>query len=259
MNLAEHKISQTQVSIEVCTTLDEIRQCVDLQRAIWNDPDEDLIPSTILTVANKIGGHVLLAKDGARAVGFAFAFPAFHGELRYLHSHIVGVMPEYQNRGLGRQLKLKQRELALVLQIPLMEWTFDPLALRNAYFNIARLGAIIRCFQSNVYGITSSPLHSGLPTDRLVAEWWLSSSRVNSALAGNSPVSISDAVQIIVPAEMEGWKNSGSPRAIEVQQGLKKEFQERFDRGFAVTGFRIENGNGIYLLELQENKVDCSL
>jgi predicted GNAT superfamily acetyltransferase len=253
LSFVENPTSALQISIELCRTLEEYRQCVTLERAIWNDPDEDLVPSTILLVANKIGGHILLAKDGSRAVGFALAFPAFHGELRYLHSHIVGVIPEYQNRGVGRQLKMKQRELALGGRIALMEWTFDPLAIRNAYFNIARLGATIRRFYPNLYGVTASPLHNGLPTDRLVAEWWLSSARVSNAIAGSVLAAAPDSVEIVVPAEMEAWKKSGSPQAAEVQAALKTEFQERFANGFAVTAFRIENGNGIYVLEQQEN------
>ena len=241
------------IAIDLCTTLDEMRECVNLQRAIWNDPDEDLIPAALLVVANKIGGQVLLARDGAQAVGFALAFPAFRGELRYLHSHIVGVAPEYQNRGLGRQIKEKQRELALGSQILLMEWTFDPLAVRNAYFNLVRLGAVIRRFHSNLYGVTASPLHGGLPTDRLVAEWRLSSTRVEDALAGEAPSVARDSVRIVVPAEIEEWKNSAPRRAIEAQSRLKMEFEERFSEGFTVTGFRMEGRSGVYLLEPQQN------
>ncbi len=253
MNFIESQARHTQISVEVCTTLQEIHQCVNLQREIWNDTDEDLTPPAILLVANKIGGHVLLAKDGEKAVGFAFAFPAFRGELQYLHSHIVGVAPAYQGRGLGLQLKLKQRELALAMRISLIEWTFDPLVIRNANFNVVRLGAVMRRFYPNLYGVTPSPLHNGLPTDRLVAEWWLSSSRVDSALAGNVPAPAPDSIQIVVPAEMKTWQKSGSPHAAEVQSRLKVEFQEKFSRGFLVAGFRIENGSGVYLLERQES------
>ena len=91
---------------------------------------------------------------------------------------MVGVLAEYRDRGVGRLLKLAQREDALARQINRIEWTFDPLQLKNASFNIARLGAIVRHYIPNLYGRTSSPLHAGLPTDRLVAEWWVRSSRV---------------------------------------------------------------------------------
>ncbi|MDQ2832564.1 MAG: GNAT family N-acetyltransferase [Acidobacteriota bacterium] len=238
-----------ELTVEVCRTLPQMRECVKLQRAIWNDPDEDLIPPMLLVVANKIGGQVLLARDGAKAVGFALAFPAFRGESRYLHSHIVGVVPEYQNRGVGRRIKVKQRELALEAKISSLEWTFDPLALRNAHFNVVRLGAVIRRFHANLYGVTASPLHGGLPTDRVVAEWRLSSARVESALAGKDPVVESDAVRIVVPAVIEEWKTAAPDLAAEVQSRLKLQFEEQFGRGFAVTGFRMEGGDGVYLLE----------
>lgn len=241
------------IVVEVCTTLPQIRECVKLQRTIWNEPDEDLIPPILFVVANKIGGQVLLARDGARALGFALAFPAFREDSLYLHSHIVGVIPECQNRGVGRQIKVKQRELALGAQISSLEWTFDPLAARNAYFNVARLGAVIRRFHANLYGVTASPLHGGLPTDRVVAEWRLSSARVEAALAGTAPTVASDAVRIVVPAEINEWKTAAPDRAAEVQSHLKLEFEERFAQGLAVTGFRMEGGDGVYLLESQES------
>lgn len=241
------------ISIQECASPSEIRECVNLQRIIWNDPDEDLIPSSLFIVTKKIGGQVLLARDEQRPVAFALALPAFHGELRYLHSHIVGVVAEYQNRGVGRQVKRKQRELALAAQIPLMEWTFDPLAVRNAYFNIVRLGAVVRGFYPNLYGVTASPLHGGLPTDRLVAEWWLASARVTGALAGVAPVAGQHAIEIAVPADLEVWKASDPSRAIEAQSNLKHQFQERFAQGFAVTGFRMQGRAGVYLLERLED------
>lgn len=253
MNAADRENTRAQVSIQVCSTLDDARACVELQRTIWHDSEEDLTPSAIVIVAAKIGGQALLARDGNRPVGFAIAFPAFGDDnARYLHSHIVGVLPEYQNRGLGRLLKLKQREMALAAGISQMEWTFDPLALRNAYFNVVLLGATMRRGYLNLYGTTHSPLHSGMPTDRLVAEWHMSSSRVHGTLAGKPWIAAPDALQIIVPAEIESWRNSGSPKAAEVQARLMTEFRGRFAEGFAVTGFRIENGNGVYLLEPQE-------
>jgi predicted GNAT superfamily acetyltransferase len=232
--------------------LDDAQRCVDLQRTIWEDSEEDLTPSAIFIVANKIGGQALIARDGQKPVGFTLAFPGFRGNLRYLHSHIVGVLPEYQNHGLGRQLKCTQRELALQKGISQIEWTFDPLVMRNAFFNIVRLGAIMRRFHADLYGRTQSPLHSGLPTDRLVAEWQLNSPRVERALSGNPSVPSVDSHRIVVPVEMENWRVSGAPQAAQVQAKLKDQFQQHFADGFAVTGFRLEDGNGIYLLERQE-------
>ena len=238
----------TEIEVESGTSLADMQECVNLQRAIWADRDAELIPPALFIVARKVGGQVLLAREGGHAVGFALAFPGFHGELRYLHSHMVGVLPEYQNRRLGRQIKLKQRELALAKNIPLIEWSFDPLAIRNAFFNIVRLGVVIRTFCPNFYGVTSSPLHGGLPTDRLIAEWWLSSPPVTAAMEAAAPSDGPAAAEIRVPAEIDAWKVSAPERVAAFQQGLREEFQARFAEGLAVTGFRTEDGDGIYVL-----------
>lgn len=250
--------SGKKISVDVCTSLEEIRECVKLQRAIWNDAAEDLIPASLFVVANKIGGQVLLTKAGNEAVGFSLAFPGFHGAIRYLHSHIAGVAPQFQNQGAGRQIKLKQRELALEAGIDLLEWTFDPLEVRNAYFNIVRLGAIVRRFHANLYGVTTSPLHGGLPTDRFVAEWHLDSARVRNALAGKPQAVPESAIEVAVPAELEEWKRNGSALAAKTQAELREEFRARFAQGFAVTGFKIEERRGIYTLEPAANCDDAA-
>src|SRR5271163_3398342 len=162
----------------------EMGVCVDLQQVIWGYAPLDTVPDQIFIVARKTGGQVMIAYDSDIPVGFALAFAATRDGLAYLHSHMVGVIDDYQNRGVGRLLKLAQREDALERNINLIEWTFDPLQLKNAHFNIERLGAIVRHYIPNLYGRTSSPLHAGLPTDRLVAEWWVSSPRVEEVLAG---------------------------------------------------------------------------
>ena len=98
---------------------------------------------------------------------------------------MLGVLPGIsQFAGVGRTLKLTQRDDALRRGIELIEWTFDPLEIKNAFFNMERLGAIVRRYVPNQYGTTSSPLHGGLPTDRCIAEWWISSPRVKAILAG---------------------------------------------------------------------------
>ena len=119
--------------------------------------------------------------------GFVLAYPGIRDGRPYLHSHMAAVLPEFRDLGIGRRLKLVQREDALARGIPLIEWTFDPLQTKNAYFNICRLGAVARRYLTDVYGSTSSPLHAGLPTDRLVAEWHLESERVVDILTGKEP------------------------------------------------------------------------
>ena len=128
---------------------------------------------------------------------------------------MLGVLKEYRDAGVGRMLKLEQREDALARGIELIEWTFDPLEIKNAYFNIERLGAIVRRFVLNQYGTTSSKLHGGLPTDRCVAEWWLASPRVEAILAGRNRSACRARRRISVPVDdlRDQGNRSGSARA----------------------------------------------
>src|SRR5271170_7696558 len=179
-----------EVTIRKCEALEEIQACFALQKEVWKFSDADLIPVRMFVVANKIGGQVIGAfvqeneeRDGAEElIGFALAIPGVRNGHCYLHSQMLAVRQEYRNGGLGRRLKLYQREDALARGFELMEWTFDPLEIKNAYLNIEKLGAIARRYSVNQYGITSSPLQGGLPTDRLVADWWMKSKRVEAVL-----------------------------------------------------------------------------
>src|ERR1700678_4716630 len=175
------------ITIRRCQGLEELRTCSSLQEEVWNFADADLVPLRMFVVAEKVGGQVMVAFDGNEMVGFALSVPGTRSGYTYLHSHMLAVRGEYRNSGLGRRLKLLQREDAIARGIGLIEWTFDPLEIKNAYLNIEKLGAIARRYNVNQYGITSSPLQGGLPTDRLVAEWWLKSKRVEAVLANAPP------------------------------------------------------------------------
>ncbi len=136
---------------------------------------------------------------------------------------MVAVKEGYRNTGLGRKLKLFQREDAIARGYELMEWTFDPLEIKNSYFNLERLGAIARRYNVNQYGITNSPLQGSLPTDRLVAEWWMKSRRVTTLLAGGCPTALVEE-RIDVPHEIYEWKAdpSNRPKAEDVQTRARK-------------------------------------
>src|SRR5437660_8147959 len=124
---------------------------------------------------------------------------------------MTGVASDYRDRGVGRLLKLFQREEALGRGIRLIQWTFDPLELRNAHFNLNRLGAISRRYLANLYGTTTSPLHRGLATDRLLVEWRLDSSRAVAAIQ-NLVKDPAEAPAISgVPAELEHWTQENAP------------------------------------------------
>src|SRR5579862_7808366 len=183
------------VLIRACKGLDELDACVQVQIDVWGYSDGDVIPRRVFIVTQKIGGQVIGAfdvTDGKSAtseslVGFAMALPAVRPGVAppqpYLHSHMLAVRPEFRNAGIGRRLKLAQREDAIARGFQLMEWTFDPLEIKNSFLNIHRLGAIVRRYTSNFYGVSSSRLQGGLPTDRLHAEWWMQSERVEAILS----------------------------------------------------------------------------
>ncbi len=240
-----------EVIIRPCTGNDELRACVALQKEVWKFDDADLMPLRIFVVAGKIGGQIIGAFAHNELVGFAFSIPAMRAGRPYLHSHMLAVREAYRNSGLGRRLKLAQRAEALERGIDLMEWTFDPLEIKNGHLNLARLGVISRRYSVDHYGDSSSPLQGGLPTDRLVAEWWLKSKRVVGLLEGNESPKFQVVRKIAVPAQVYEWKASASERAkaAEVQKRNREEFLVAFTLGFAVLGYeRDQQDNGTFLL-----------
>jgi predicted GNAT superfamily acetyltransferase len=240
------------ITIRRCSGVDEMQRCVELQREVWGFSDAELVPLRLFVVAEKIGGQVIGAFDGSELVGFAMAIPGVRDGRPYLHSHMLAVRESYRDKGIGRRLKLLQREDALARGIELMEWTFDPLEIKNAYLNLEKLGAIARRYNVNQYGITHSPLQGGLPTDRLVAEWWLKSERVETTLRTGKHPQINTEMTVEIPAEVYEWKKSRETRdkALEVQTRAREQFQKAFADGLACLGYeRDERGDGKFLLE----------
>ncbi|MGA7525479.1 MAG: GNAT family N-acetyltransferase [Acidobacteriaceae bacterium] len=240
------------IAIRRLATLQEMHACEQLQKAAWQFSDVEIVPHTVFVVADKTGGEGLGAFDGDHIVGFALAFPAVHAGRFCLHSHMTAVLPECQNAGVGRRLKLAQRENAMGRGVEMIEWTFDPLQLRNAHFNIARLGAVVRRYLPNLYGRTSSNLDAGLPTDRLVAEWWLASRVVQDTLErGGRKISATHEC-IAIPANISAIRGSDPQQAMEIQSRVRSEFQTLLQNSYAVTGFILDEQSGTYLLEPYE-------
>lgn len=236
------------IVIRKCEKLEEFRACVDLQRAIWGEEDLEVEPATMFVVASHTGGQVLGAFDGDKLVGYTLAVAGLRNGAAYLHSHMTGTMEGYRDRGVGRSLKLFQREEALGRGIRLIEWTFDPLETRNAHFNLNRLGAVCRRYLPNLYGITTSPLHWGLPTDRLVAEWYLDSPRVVAAIDEIAPEPVEAPRKITLPAELDRWKTEAPDRVKDVQTRIREEFLAAFARGYAAVGVHAAPQGPAYLL-----------
>jgi predicted GNAT superfamily acetyltransferase len=216
----------------------EFADVVNLQRMIWGWEDLDILPVRFFVVASDIGGQVLGAFDDNFLCGFCVAIPGVRAvERPYLHSHMLGVLPEYRDSGAGRMLKLAQRQDALARGFDLVEWTFDPLEIKNAYFNVQKLGAIIRRYLPNHYGITSSRLQGGLPTDRCVAEWHLNLPRQEFTTLARIPV----------PTGLDRLRRSDPAEVIDIQQRVARLFQQNLDAGLAVTGFERSPEFGTYL------------
>jgi len=241
----------SEVVIRHCQGLSEFEACLKVQQRVWGAPEID-VPLPLFVVAAETGGQVLGAYAGAKLVGFTLALAGIHGGKPFLHSHMTAVLEEHRDRGIGRQLKLFQRQDALGRGIELVEWTFDPLEVKNAYFNLVRLGAIARRFLPNCYGITTSPLHAGLPTDRLMAEWWLRSARVEEILsdAGSGQTRKKKSGQRIhVPAEIGEIRQKDPARGARHQAEVGEQFEHWFARDYAATGMEITPAGGDYLLE----------
>jgi predicted GNAT superfamily acetyltransferase len=239
---------------------------VELQVETWGYDPADVIPRKAFLVWQKVGGQVIgafdteipgSASDGGpeSLVGFVLALPGIktgNGEPRpYLHSHMMAVKDSYRNRGLGVKLKLAQRDEALARGIRHIEWTFDPLEIKNAFLNIHKLGAIVRSYFVDFYGVSSSRLQGGLPTDRLLAEWELDSPHVQAILERRTETTLVVEEVVQVPAAIYDWKatESGREQAIALQLQNREKFLKAFSQGLAVLGFvRDAEGNGSFEL-----------
>lgn len=241
--------SARELTYRACESVEDFRKCVELQKNVWRFADEDLLPTRLFVVAHKIGGQIFGAFTGnGTLAGFCLGIPGLRNGKSYLHSHMLGVLPQFQNLHVGRALKLMQRDDAIARGIPLLEWTFDPLELKNAYFNVMRLGAIVRRYVPNQYGASSSALQHGLPTDRLVAEWWVNSDRVGAVVAGKPAPCLAER-RITCPADILKIKESDSKTALAVQTRLREEFLAALREGYAVTGIERGEKEYAYLLD----------
>ncbi len=244
-------VEQGGVSFRHCHGIEEFEGCVRLEREVWKSADIDVVPIPLFVVAAETGGQVLGAFHGNDLVGFTMAIAGWRNRTTFLHSHMTAVSAAHRDRGIGRQLKLFQRADALARGISLIEWTFDPLVTKNAYFNFMRLGAIARRYVPNAYGITTSPLHGTLPTDRLVAEWHLRSPRVLRVLAGKRPTPAfgKKAVRISIPAEMEDLKTTDPSQAEKVQFEVRSRFTHWLAKRYAATAVAPTPSGADYILE----------
>lgn len=190
--------------------LEELRAVEALQKEIWQCSDLDVVPALEMIATRAAGAILLGAFDGSEMVAFAYGFPGFEGEHRIIHSDMVGVRAKYRDQGIGHALKLAQRDAALARGVDRITWTFDPLQMRNAFLNFAKLGVIADRYLPDFYGETSSPLISG-GADRLWVTWHL--------------------------RERPAFAPSPERIAVTTREETRHAFERAFAAGFIATGF----------------------
>lgn len=279
--MASQQGSASSVTIRSLTTHDDLRACEEIQRLTWNMVERDIVPMHLLVAVNLHGGLVLGAEVEGRLVGFLFGYPGWlppddprrEGlDVPFFHaSQMLGVLPEYQDRGIGYLLKLKQREMALEQGFRLIMWTYDPLLSRNAHFNITRLGAISRRYLRNLYDELPG-LNAGLPTDRLEVEWWIASRRVREhvagaasrRLSGERPInpstprpdglrapavafSLPDELRMLVeiPGDFQALKAADMGLAQAWRAHIREVLEAAFAAGYVITGFTSQVEEGV--------------
>ncbi len=176
--------------------LQDINKVVDLQVEIWS---QDVVsPQPQLVASINHGGLVVGAFSGERLVGFCYGFAGFNDGEAYLVSHMTGILPEYQNRGIGYKLKVQQREWAIDAGYKKIVWTYDPLEIRNGYFNLCKLGAYSKRYIPSYYGEMKDKLNKGLPTDRLLIEWDICTKRVENAILTSGSNNTNNEYQLLL-------------------------------------------------------------
>jgi len=177
------------ITIREINSIAEMKVLETLQKQVWGWADLDVMPLMNFIVGKELGGILIGAFDGEMPVGFAFGIVGYDEGDIVFHSHMLAVLPQYREHGVGLKLKIAQREQALAKGHERVTWTFDPLQSTNAYLNFGKLGVIATKYKVNFYGEgSSSDLHRHIGTDRLWVNWFLKSDRVKQRLsAGTEP------------------------------------------------------------------------
>lgn len=269
------------VLISSVKTVEECRIIEQLQQDIWGCSDLEVAPDHLVLTIAKEGGVVLLARtEQGTPVGFGYGFLGLTSDGRLkLASHQVGVLPAYQDKGVGYRIKLAQREATLALGVNLITWTFDPLQGRNARFNLRKLGVVSRTYLPNLYGSMRDDLNRGLPTDRFRVDWWLASGHVRRRLSGqdvepdlpeagcpvlNPAVRLDSGLtappntfalpqtgfcRVEIPADIQQLKTAAPELALQWRQHTRQIFEAVFSRGYTAVDFWRRGGRNYYVLQ----------
>ncbi|MFD1739459.1 GNAT family N-acetyltransferase [Bacillus salitolerans] len=258
--------------------LEDINQAVRLQAEIWGL--EVVSPQPQLVASIHHGGVVIGAFTDHQLVGFCYGFAGYKDKEVYLISHMTGILPDYQNAGIGYQLKIQQREWAIDYGYKKIVWTYDPLEIRNGYFNICKLGAYSKHYIPSYYGEMNDKLNKGLPTDRLLIEWDICSKRAEAALRGafknqtetnyesllsfhqnsDDPTPLQHEIlvkenqggyRVPVPSTIQLIKKQNPNVAHKWRYAVRHALHEAFSKGYMITGVQRELDSKIhfYILE----------
>jgi predicted GNAT superfamily acetyltransferase len=263
------------IEIRTLANRSEMQACVDLQKATWGEGFTDVVPASILKVCQRIGGVAVGAFDGDNALlGFVFGLTGVERG-RIVHwSDMLAVRPEARNLGLGRRLKEYQRHAVRDLGGSVIYWTFDPLVGRNAHLNFNRLGVRLAEYVDDMYGITDSSLHGGIPTDRIIVAWPTRDEEIEAGVAEaerilesvdcrQSPIAtpewISGAagaailphcIRVEIPADGESLLYDAPSEAARWRQLVRLGMRWGLNAGYTISAFYVDESaqRGYYLM-----------
>jgi predicted GNAT superfamily acetyltransferase len=251
------------ILIRECITIDELDNCVRLQREVFGLPELEVSPRRHLIVSRQAGGWTLGAFVRDRLIGFVHHLTGVRADNEIFgYSHMMAVDSAFQNQGVGAKLKWRQRERALQEGRNFIKWTWDPMQARNAHFNLNRLGVTVSDYAANFYGkdypLSPPPAASdpaGIDSDRLFAQWQLESARVVALANGSLTLEASletgntkPAATISIPVNWTKLCAENRIQAREEQLRVRGEFQLAFAAGFVCAGFERSQELPRYLL-----------
>jgi predicted GNAT superfamily acetyltransferase len=242
------------IEIREVVTQKEFEICSALQKEVFSLPDIETSPVRHFVITKNSGGFILGAFIDGKMVGFVLSMAGIRGQQRFFYSHLTAVLKDFQNHGIGSKLKWAQREFALAQDINYIKWTFQPVLARNAFFNLNRLGAVIKHYSPNFYGTDYPNLQGeteslGLDSDRLFAEWHLDSKKTIKLANGEDYVEKDEVVKTIeIPTDWSNLVKTDIKKAIAEQARIKHEFQTGFAEGLVCRAFARSETNPKYLL-----------
>ncbi len=242
-------MKNSEINIRRCESLDELDACVKLQKEVFALPDFEVSPRRHLVVTKSAGGFVLGAFAAEKLVGFVLSVPGFLRDERFFYSHMTAVAEDFQSLGIGAKLKWAQREQALKENVKFIKWTFQPFQARNAFFNLEKLGAVIKSYAPNFYGTDYAADKIGLDSDRLFAEWHLENEKVVALSKGENFTEKTDvAATVEISNDWNDLVKQNPEKAVSEQQRVKNEFQKAFAENLVCSGFHKDDINPKYLL-----------